>query len=102
VRWTGTNYAGFEALTAVVMKISIFWDITPCSPLKANRQFGRIYRLNLHGRRINQARNQNEAGSKPKIETTCSTKTSVDLKRTTLRYIPEDRTLQVQIIPIHF
>jgi hypothetical protein len=25
----------FEVLTAVVMNISIFWDTTPCSPLKA-------------------------------------------------------------------
>jgi hypothetical protein len=28
---------GFEVLTAVVMKSPIFWDITPCSPLKVNR-----------------------------------------------------------------
>jgi hypothetical protein len=27
---------GFEVLTAVVMKRSIFWDITPCCPLKIN------------------------------------------------------------------
>jgi hypothetical protein len=27
---------GFEVLTAVVMKSSIFWDITPCSLLKIN------------------------------------------------------------------
>jgi hypothetical protein len=27
--------------TAVVMKITIFWDITPCSPLKVNRRFGK-------------------------------------------------------------
>jgi hypothetical protein len=27
---------GFEILTAVVMKSAIFWDITPCSPLKVN------------------------------------------------------------------
>jgi hypothetical protein len=27
----------FEVLTAVVMKSTIFWDITPCSPLKDNR-----------------------------------------------------------------
>jgi hypothetical protein len=27
---------GFEVLTAVVMKSSIFWDITSCSPLKVN------------------------------------------------------------------
>jgi hypothetical protein len=26
---------GFEVLTAVVMRSSVFWDITPCSPLKA-------------------------------------------------------------------
>jgi hypothetical protein len=25
---------GFEVLSAVVMKSAIFWDITPCSPLK--------------------------------------------------------------------
>jgi hypothetical protein len=25
---------GFEVLTAVVMKCSIFWDIMPCNPLK--------------------------------------------------------------------
>jgi hypothetical protein len=34
------NYVAFEVLTAVVMKSSIFWDITPCSPLKVNRSFG--------------------------------------------------------------
>jgi hypothetical protein len=28
---------GFEVLTAVVMKSSVFWDITPCSPSKANQ-----------------------------------------------------------------
>jgi hypothetical protein len=33
-------YVGFEVLTAVVMKNTIFWDITPCSPLKVNRRFG--------------------------------------------------------------
>jgi hypothetical protein len=30
----------FEVLTAVVMKSSIFWDITPCSLLEINRGFG--------------------------------------------------------------
>jgi hypothetical protein len=28
---------GFEVLTAVIMKSPIFWDITPCMPLKVNR-----------------------------------------------------------------
>jgi hypothetical protein len=30
---------GYEVLTAVVMKSTIFWDITPCDPLKVNRHF---------------------------------------------------------------
>jgi hypothetical protein len=32
--------AGFEAPTAVIMKGSIFCDITTCSPLKVYRRFG--------------------------------------------------------------
>jgi hypothetical protein len=50
------NVVGFEVLTPVVMKNSIFWDITPCSLLKVNRLFGGIYRHHLQGRRISQAR----------------------------------------------
>jgi hypothetical protein len=38
-------HRGFEVLTAVVMKSSIFWDITSCSPFKANRRFGGKCRL---------------------------------------------------------
>jgi hypothetical protein len=49
------EYVRFEVLTAVVMKSSIFWDITPCSPLKFSRHFGGTYRLHLQGRRICQA-----------------------------------------------
>jgi hypothetical protein len=29
-------YVGSEVLTPVVMKCSIFWDVTPCSPLEVN------------------------------------------------------------------
>jgi hypothetical protein len=36
-------------------KSTIFWDITPCSPLKVNRRFGEIYCLDLQGRRISRA-----------------------------------------------
>jgi hypothetical protein len=54
------EYVGFEVLTAVVMKSSIFWDITPCSLLKVNRGFGGTYRHHLQGRRISLARNQRE------------------------------------------
>jgi hypothetical protein len=45
------DYVGSEVLTAVVMKSTIFWDITPCSPLSVNRRFGGTYRLHLHGRK---------------------------------------------------
>jgi hypothetical protein len=40
---------GFEVLTAVVMKSTIFWDITSCCPLSVNRRFGGTYRLHLQG-----------------------------------------------------
>jgi hypothetical protein len=45
------------------LKSYIFWDITPCSPLKINRRFGRIYRLHFQCR-MNHVKNQHEAGSK--------------------------------------
>jgi hypothetical protein len=51
----------------VVMKSSIFWDITPYSPLKVNRRLGGTCRLHLQGRRINQARNKREADSKQSL-----------------------------------
>jgi hypothetical protein len=54
---------GFQALTAVVMKIYIFWDITSRSPVKVNLRFGGTRRLHPQGRRVSQARNQCVAGS---------------------------------------
>jgi hypothetical protein len=51
----------FEVLTAVVMKSTIFWDITPCSPLSVNRRFGGTCRLLFQGRRIRRVRNQRES-----------------------------------------
>jgi hypothetical protein len=58
---TNISIVGFEVLIALVMKSSIFWDIMPCNPLKANRRFGGTCRLHLQHRR---AINQREAGSK--------------------------------------
>jgi hypothetical protein len=52
---------------------TIFWDITPCSPLSVNRRFGGTYPL--HFRAI------------------CSSDTSVDTQRTSRRYVPEHGTL---------
>jgi hypothetical protein len=90
-----------------------FWDITSCSPLEVNRRFDGIFRLQLQGVRISQARNEHETGisddgvvltacfmlvscsayySTLKMEATRFSVTSVDFQRTTLRYIAEDRT----------
>jgi hypothetical protein len=54
-------FVGFEVLTAVIMKSTIFWDITPCSLLRVNRRFGGTYCLHLQGRRISWARSQHES-----------------------------------------
>jgi hypothetical protein len=91
------------------MKSTVFWDITPCSPLKANRRSGGTYTylLHLQGQGISRARNQREASRAclppastliscsaysltQKMEAICSTETSVDFHRTTRRFIPED------------
>jgi hypothetical protein len=53
-----TYCAGFEIPTAVVMKRTIFWDITPCNPLKVNRRFEGTYPLHLQGRIISRAKSQ--------------------------------------------
>jgi hypothetical protein len=69
----------------------IFLDITLCSPLKANRRFGRTFRLKLQCMRISRERNQRESGWQS--EEICYSETSVDFQQTTLPYIPEDITL---------
>jgi hypothetical protein len=38
------NLVGFEVFTALVMKSTIFWDITPCSLLSVNQSFRGTYR----------------------------------------------------------
>jgi hypothetical protein len=42
------------------MRSSIFWDITPCSPLKVNRRLGITSRRHRQIRRRRQARNLHE------------------------------------------
>jgi hypothetical protein len=44
-----------------VRKSTLFWDIEPCSLLKVNRRFGRIYWLHHQNRRISRARNQSDS-----------------------------------------
>jgi hypothetical protein len=94
---------GFYVLTAVIMKTTIFRDITPCSTFRVNRRFGGTYNLHLQGRKISRARNQCEIRCKHlapaslivNMEATSYSETSVDFQRTARRYIPEDRTLQM-------
>jgi hypothetical protein len=38
---------GFEGITAVIMKCSVFWDLMPCNPLKVNLHSSKIS-LNFH------------------------------------------------------
>jgi hypothetical protein len=52
---------GFEVFTALVMKSSIFWDITSCSMLKVNWYFGGTCGLHLHSLWISHSRNQCES-----------------------------------------
>jgi hypothetical protein len=95
-----------EILTAVVMKSSIFSDITLCSPLRVNWCIGATRRLHLQGQRISQARNQREAdrmlcasswsfslSSLIMKDATYSPKTSVGFQWTTQHYTPQERTL---------
>jgi hypothetical protein len=87
------------------VKGSVFWHITPCTPLKVHLRFGGTYRLRLQGQKIIRARNQCEADIKQlisclayhwtlKMEATCSSETPVDLHRITRRYILEYRIFQ--------
>jgi hypothetical protein len=71
--------------TACLTKSSVFSDMTPCSPLKANRRYGGICRLHLQDRRISQEGKQHTDGSK---------QISVDFQRTARRHIREDWTLR--------
>jgi hypothetical protein len=111
------NSVGFEVLTAVAMKSSVFLDIRLCSPLKASRRFGGTC-VHLQGRRLSHTTNQHEAGMfwacnsaccllhvgllcgiffYPDSVRGCSPETRVDFGRTALRHIPEDITLCIVI-----
>jgi hypothetical protein len=52
---------GFEVLTVVAMKISVFWDIMLCRPTKVVQHFIGTYHLHLRCRRVSQVRNQLDA-----------------------------------------
>jgi hypothetical protein len=64
----------FELLTPVVMKSSSFWDITPCSPFKA--EFSTCFMLPF----------LLAYSSTCKMEATCLSETSVDFQLTVNHY----------------
>jgi hypothetical protein len=68
---------GIEVLTAMIMKSSIFRDISLCLPPDFTLVSCLAYFSTL------------------KLEATCSSETSVDFQRTKGRYIPEDTILRV-------
>jgi hypothetical protein len=50
-RGNNTRHSGVEVLTTMVMKSTIFWDITQCRQLNVFRRFGGTYRLHLQSRK---------------------------------------------------
>jgi hypothetical protein len=75
---------GSEVFTLVVMKSTIFWDLTPCSPLKVSQHFGLPPAFTL-------------VSLTQKMETVCSPEMSIDFQQTTQRYVPEGTTLQISL-----
>jgi hypothetical protein len=96
----GSHNGGYEE--------SVFWDITPCSPLSVIRRFGGTYRLHLQGRKNKLSKKtawkQVESSayfSTLKMEAICPSETSVDSQQTTRRYSPEDCTLYNILISLY-
>jgi hypothetical protein len=53
----------------IIMKSSVFWDITTCAKLKFSRRLGGTCSLHLQEQRMSQSRNQCEAGSRQSLWT---------------------------------
>jgi hypothetical protein len=70
----------------------IFWDITPCSPLKVNGFLEKISPAYL-GLKVLLAACFLTYSSTLKMQVLRSTEMPVEFQLTTWRYIPEDRTL---------
>jgi hypothetical protein len=54
---TQLPYVENEAHRTVLIKIYIFWEPTPCSPLKVNVSLGKTCRLQFQDKKISQIRN---------------------------------------------
>jgi hypothetical protein len=101
-------FVGFEVLTAVVMKSTVFWNIMPYSPLNVNEvseeHITSIFRVEyafvgFHLLCLPPASTLVSCSVYSltlKIEAICSSETSVDIQQTTQNYIPEDSILQTE------
>jgi hypothetical protein len=78
-------FVGFEVLTVVVMKSTVFWDIKPCSPLKVNRLPPAFMLVSC------------SAYSLTLQMEICSSEISVDFQWATWCYVPEVSTLEVGV-----
>jgi hypothetical protein len=67
------NLVGFEALTTVTMKISVFWDITPYSQVEVSRCFRGTYRPHLQGRSVSLAINNMKQAESKALLAACTT-----------------------------
>jgi hypothetical protein len=92
---------GFVVLSAVITKIYIFWDITPCRPVKStyvsDYHVASIFRVEGKPRKeLTLVAVRFELiyclaySSVLKMEPTYSSETSVNFHLTTRHYIPED------------
>jgi hypothetical protein len=88
--WNLIWLVGTEFLTAMVMKSSVFSDITPCSPLSVNQDLCLPPAFTLVSGLA--------CSSTLKMKATCSSETSVGFQQTTPRYIPDDRILPLQLV----
>jgi hypothetical protein len=84
------------------MESTIFWDITPCSPLKVKRLFGEIYRLHFQGKPPDFPLVCCSVYLTLKMEAICFSKISVKFQRTTRRYISEDIITAVRALNITY
>jgi hypothetical protein len=96
IRWRHTSLSHRYKITRF-LEGSMFWNVTPCRPLKVNWRFGEICRFHLQGRPLIStcftliyclAYNLTL-----KMNAKYSSEMSVEFQQTTWRYIPEDRTL---------
>jgi hypothetical protein len=82
-------FVRFLILTAVVMKNTPSWDITPCSSLREPSACYLLHAGFLLGLFFDLY-----------MEATCSSEKMADFQRTKWRYIPEDKNLQTNILPV--